>query len=368
MRKQRSSRSYDWELESRVDRPGSNANKPGMIPVSPLFPPETRKMPARSWKLALREAFRDADQLLAFRGLSRADLALSSNQTFPLLVPRAFAERMRYGDALDPLLRQVIPLLEEDTTAPGFVSDPVGDLARTRGPGLIHKYPHRVLLIATGSCAVHCRYCFRRHFPYAEELAARDQWSAAIEQIRADHSIHEVILSGGDPLSLATGKLQELSDRLAGIKHLRRFRIHTRWPIVLPERVDPELTQWLSNLPWPVTIVLHANHAQEFDASVGEALQHLRRAGATLLNQSVLLRGVNDNLAALRQLSETLGSYGVVPYYLHLLDRVAGAGHFDVPANQARRWIRNLRAELPGYLVPRLAREVPGQASKTVLA
>lgn len=320
------------------------------------------------WKLALRESFRDADQLLAFLGLSRADLALSANLQFPLLVPRSFAQRMRHGDASDPLLRQVIPLAQEDQSVPGFVSDPVGDLIRTRGPGLIHKYAHRVLLITTGSCAIHCRYCFRRHFPYTEELAARDHWRDAVAQIKSDQSIHEVILSGGDPLSLATSKLQELSNALSEIKHLRRFRIHTRWPVVLPERVDDELIRWLSSLPWPVTVVLHANHAQEFDAAVGRALLHLRGSGATLLNQSVLLRGVNDSVAALRQLSETLADHGVIPYYLHLLDRVAGAQHFDVDPLQARRWIRALRAKLPGYLVPRLAREVAGRNSKTVLS
>ncbi len=325
-------------------------------------------LPLRPWKLLLREAFRDVDQLLAFRGLSRADLALSTSASFPLLVPRGFAERMRHGDAADPLLRQVIPLAEEDQPAPGFVSDPVGDLARTRGPGLIHKYPHRVLLIATGSCAIHCRYCFRRHFPYSEELAAREHWSDALAQIGADDSIHEVILSGGDPLSLATAKLQELTDALRAFKHLRRFRIHTRWPIALPERVDTELLRWLSGLPWPLTIVVHANHAREFDDHVRAALQRLRGAGAVLLNQSVLLRGVNDTVAALRELSETLADGGVTPYYLHLLDRVVGAAHFEIGLREARALIRALRGQLPGYLVPRLAREVPGRSSKTVLA
>jgi len=247
------------------------------------------------------------------------------------------------------------------------VLDPVGDLARTRGPGLIHKYAHRVLLITTASCAVHCRYCFRRHFPYAEELAARDQWREAIEQVAADRSIHEVILSGGDPLSLSTAKLRELTDALARIPHLRRLRIHTRWPIVLPERVDAELTDWLRGLRWPVVVVVHANHAQEIDLHVGDALHRLRAAGATVLNQSVLLRGVNDDAEVLRDLSERLGELGVIPYYLHLLDRVAGAAHFQVQLPAARKLLRALRATLPGYLVPRLAREDAGRTSKTVL-
>lgn len=323
---------------------------------------------ARSWKRLLRDAFRDVDALLACLGLSRADVALADDTPFPLLVPRGFAARMRHGDAADPLLLQVLPVAAENQVAPGWLLDPVGDLERTRSPGLIHKYRGRVLLIATASCAVHCRYCFRRHFPYADELAARDHWSAAVAEIAADASISEVILSGGDPLSLATSKLRELTTALASVPHLRRLRIHTRWPIVLPQRVDDELLGWLRELPWPVVVVIHANHAREFDADVGVALRALRDAGATLLNQSVLLRGINDSAVALAELSLVLGDHGVVPYYLHLLDRVVGAAHFEVGPGRARTLIRQLRAELPGYLVPRLAREDAGVAHKTVLA
>ncbi len=341
-----------------------------MITASPHFPPEKRRVDrARDWKHLLREAFGDVDALLAFLRLSRGDVALADDTPFPLRVPRGFAARMRQGDAADPLLLQVLPVASETQAAPpGWLLDPVGDLKRTRGPGLIHKYRGRVLLVATGSCAVHCRYCFRRHFPYAEELAARDHWHAAVAAIAADPSISEVILSGGDPLSLATPKLRELTDALAAIKHIKRLRIHTRWPIVLPQRVDSELVAWLRELPWPVVVVVHANHAREFDADVGDALRALRAAGATLLNQSVLLRGVNDSAAALRDLSLVLGDHGVLPYYLHLLDRVVGATHFEVEAARARRLIRQLRTDLPGYLVPRLAREDAGAASKTVLA
>jgi EF-P beta-lysylation protein EpmB len=340
-----------------------------MITASLHFPPETPRVDSsRNWKHLLRDAFRDVDALLADRGLSRSDVALAEDTPFPLLVPRGFAARMRSGDAADPLLLQVLPVAAEAQVAPGWLLDPVGDLARTRGPGLIHKYRGRVLLIATASCAVHCRYCFRRHFPYAEELAARDHWSAAVTEIAADASISEVILSGGDPLSLATPKLRELTDALAAIPHVRRLRIHTRWPIVLPQRIDAELVAWLRGLPWPVVVVVHANHAREFDADVADALRALRAAGATLLNQSVLLRGVNDTAAALRELSVVLGDHGVMPYYLHLLDRVAGSAHFEVGAARARSLIRRLRADLPGYLVPRLAREDAGATSKTVLA
>lgn len=322
---------------------------------------------ARSWKRLLRDAFRDVDALLACLGLSRADVALADDTPFPLLVPRGFAARMRHGDAADPLLLQVLPVAAENQVAPGWLLDPVGDLERTRSPGLIHKYRGRVLLIATASCAVHCRYCFRRHFPYADELAARDGWRAALGTIAADASIHEVILSGGDPLSLATSKLAELTDALARIPHVRRLRIHTRWPVVLPERVDAEFCAWLQRLPWPVVLVLHANHPNEIEHTVATACARMRGAGATLLNQSVLLRGVNDDAVTLRALSEALAGIGVLPYYLHLLDRVAGAAHFEVGVRRARALIRALRSELPGYLVPRLAREVAGRDSKSVL-
>ena len=338
-----------------------------MITASPVHAPETVSLPARGWQASLRAAFRDIDALLEYLGLSRARVDLTPTTAFPLLVPRGFAARMRPGDPADPLLRQVLPLAAESQSPAGFLADPVGDLARSRSPGLIHKYAHRVLLIATGSCAVHCRYCFRRHFPYAEELAARDGWRAALATIAADSSIHEVILSGGDPLSLATTKLAELTDALAGIRHVRRLRIHTRWPVVLPERIDAEFCAWLQRLPWPVTVVLHANHANEIDAAVAAACGRLRAAGAVLLNQAVLLRGVNDSADALRALSEALGAHGVLPSYLHLLDRVAGAAHYEVGERRARSLVRSLRSQLPGYLVPRLAREVAGDDSKRVL-
>jgi len=287
---------------------------------------------------------------------------------FPLRVPRGFVARMRKGDAHDPLLRQVLPLDEEMRVAAGFASlDAVGDAAAKAGTGLLQKYRGRALLVATGSCAVNCRYCFRRHFPYAEETAAREGWREAVQAIGADDSIEEVILSGGDPLSLATSKLAELTDALQGFPHLKRLRIHTRLPIVLPERVDAGLLQWLARLPWPVAIVLHANHANEFDAEVDAALADLRGAGAQLLNQAVLLRGVNDSVQALVDLGERSFAAGVLPYYLHQLDRVAGVAHFEVPDKEAKRLHAALAARVSGYLVPRLVREVAGDAGKRPL-
>ncbi len=322
-----------------------------------------------SWKRALREAFRDLDALLDHLGLTRAELDLDAGAQaqFPLLVPRGFAARMRRGDRRDPLLLQVLPQAAEVLEVAGFVADPVSDLKQTRARGLIQKYAHRVLLVTTGSCAVHCRYCFRRHFPYAEELAAVDEWREVVAAIAADPDIHEVILSGGDPLSLATHKLRALTDQLARLPQIRRLRVHTRWPIVLPERVDDELCGWLQGLAWPTVFVVHANHAQEIDASVHAAIERLRGARVSVLNQAVLLRSINDSADAQGRLSEALLAAGILPYYLHLLDPVAGAAHFSVDEHAAREIVTQMRAKLPGYLVPRLAREVPGESSKTVL-
>jgi len=272
--------------------------------------------------------------------------------------------RMRHGDASDPLLLQALPQLAELDVVPGFQADAVGDMAARSAQGVLHKYQGRALLIASGSCAINCRYCFRRHFPYGDEMAAAGQWRKALEHVRQDDSISELILSGGDPLSLATAKLEELSCGLADIAHVKRLRIHTRLPVVLPERVDDAFTRWLSELPLQKVVVLHANHANEFDAAVDAACARLREAGATLLNQSVLLRGVNDDADTLAALSERLFAAGVLPYYLHQLDRVQGAAHFEVDDARALALVDAVRQRLPGYLVPKLVREVEGDPSK----
>ena len=331
-----------------------------MIPAMPL-PAQPRR-----WQALCREAITDPHELLTLLGLSDRAAALlpPSDTGFPLRVPRGFVAKMRHGDAADPLLLQVLPQAAELGEVPGFTRDAVGDLAARTAGGVLHKYAGRALLVATGSCALHCRYCFRRHFPYAEETAAAHRWREAIEHLRDDASIHEVILSGGDPLSLATPKLAELTDALATIPHIRRLRIHTRLPIVLPERVDDECLRWLANLPFQRVVVLHANHANEIDAAVDAACARLREAGATLLNQSVLLAGVNDDPGTLAALSERLFAAGVLPYYLHLLDRVQGAAHFDIEASRALAIMDDLRIRLPGYLVPRLVREIAGAPSK----
>ncbi|MCC8553411.1 EF-P beta-lysylation protein EpmB [Xanthomonas hortorum] len=342
-----------------------------MIPAAPLAlqpsPPPTLQPPR--WQQQWRDAVRDPRELLALLGLDAAVAGISAEAAaqFPLRVPRAFVARMRRGDLHDPLLRQVLPLDAEMRPVPGFGLDAVGDGAAKTADGVIQKYRGRALLIATGSCAVHCRYCFRRHFPYAEETAARDGWREAVAAIAADPGIDEVLLSGGDPLSLATSKLAELTDALAAIGHIKRLRIHSRLPVVLPERVDAPLLAWLRSLPWPVAFVIHANHANEFDSTVDAAMRALRDTGAQLLNQAVLLRGVNDSVDALAALSERSFAAGVLPYYLHQLDRVAGVAHFEVDDAHARALHTELATRLSGYLVPRLVREIPGDTGKRPL-
>lgn len=321
------------------------------------------------WQQLWREAISDPHELLDLLGLSAhaADLLPASDTGFALRVPRGFVARMRRGDPADPLLRQVLPLAAELGEVPGFTRDAVGDISARAANGVLHKYQGRALLIATGSCAVHCRYCFRRHFPYAEETAAANHWEQAIAHLRSDDSITEVILSGGDPLSLSTPKLAELTNALATIPHIRRLRIHTRLPVVLPERVDAEFLEWLAALPFQRVVVMHANHPNEIDPSVAAACTGLRDAGATVLNQAVLLRGVNDDAGTLASLSEGLFAAGVLPYYLHQLDRVAGTAHFEVDDVRAAALLDTLRERLPGYLVPRLVREVAGAPSKLPL-
>ena len=320
------------------------------------------------WRQSLREAVTNARELLSLLGLDAlADRLPPDDAGFALRVPRGFVARMRHGDPRDPLLLQVLPQLAENVEVPGFGHDAVGDLTARAAHGVLHKYQGRALLIAAGSCAVNCRYCFRRHFPYAEEIAAAAGWREALAHIRGDRSLREVILSGGDPLVLSTAKLDEFGAALAKIPHVKTLRIHTRVPVVLPERIDAAFCHWLGALPLRRVVVLHANHARELDDSVRDACSRLREADATLLNQSVLLAGINDDVDSLAALSERLSDCGVLPYYLHQLDRVHGAAHFAVADERARALVQDLRSRLPGYLMPRLVRETAGESSKTPL-
>jgi EF-P beta-lysylation protein EpmB len=318
-----------------------------------------------SWQAELKNAVRDAAELEQLLQLPRGALGLPADTSFPLLVPRGFVARMRKGDPNDPLLRQVWPAAAELTAAPGFSADPVREQGLA-AHGLIQKYAGRALLIASGACPLHCRYCFRREFPYSAQLAARADWGPALAALR-DVDAKEAILSGGDPLSLSNRRLGELLARIADTA-VTTVRIHTRFPIAIPERVDGDLLRVLRATRLETVVVVHTNHANELDAGVERALAALRPEITALLNQSVLLKGVNDEAETLAALSERLFACGVLPYYLHLLDRVAGAAHFDVDEARGQELVAALRARLPGYLVPRLVRETPGELSKTVVA
>jgi EF-P beta-lysylation protein EpmB len=335
---------------------------------NPASPGHSRQ-PAR-WQKELAEAISSPESLLAVLGLDRSLLApaQAAAASFRLRVPRSYVARMRPGDPADPLLRQVLPVQNELEDVADYVTDPLGEHAALRAPGLLQKYQGRALIITTSACAVHCRYCFRREFPYSEQTTDVPRWSAALAEIERDSSLEEVIFSGGDPLSLSDARLRSLTDALAGIPHVRRLRIHTRQPVVLPSRVDDGLLGWLHSVRLPTVVVLHVNHPNELDSELRAACESLRSTGVTLLNQSVLLRGVNDDVGVLAELSRRLFDAGVLPYYLHVLDRVRGASHFDVPDAEARKIVGELAAGLPGYLVPRLVREIHGAPAKVTLS
>jgi EF-P beta-lysylation protein EpmB len=338
--------------------------------MHPARPQETPgPASARHWQAELARGFREPAALLAALGLTaeKCGLAPGVAPTFPLRVPRGFVARMRRGDPRDPLLLQVLPAAAEAVPAAGFVSDPVGDLASARTPGLLQKYPRRALLITTGACAVHCRYCFRREYPYGDHSAAAGNLEMAIRDIAGDPSLEEIILSGGDPLVLAEHRLESVLNALDELPHVRRIRLHTRVPVVLPERVDARLLGFLGGLRTRIVVVIHANHGREIDQSVAAALRALSAATGPVLNQSVLLRGVNDTPGAIIELSHALFEAGVMPYYVHQMDPVAGAAHFTVPDPEALRLMSAATKALPGYLVPKLVRETPGAPSKTLL-
>ncbi len=331
--------------------------------------PQSSVFRTHNWHRSLSEAVRDPDELVDRLKLPDRyrQPARRAAQRFPLLVPRSFLARMQPGNPHDPLLRQVLPLDAELKEVPGFVSDVLEEGAARAAPGLLQKYAGRALLIATGNCAVHCRYCFRRDYAYAEEPRQADEWEPAFKTIAADVTLHEIILSGGDPLMLTDGRLRLLIGRLAEIPHLKRLRIHTRLPIVLPDRVSTELLELLPSSRLTPIVVVHANHPRELRADCDESLRRLVKSGMTVLNQSVLLRGINDHADTLAELCERLVDLGVIPYYLHQLDRVAGTSHFEVTEERGRAIVRELRRRLPGYAVPQFVRETPGAAHKIAL-
>lgn len=324
---------------------------------------------SENWQQQWAGAIRDFQTLASLLELPPQALKFDSQAAtdFPLRVPLSYVQRMRPGDPDDPLLRQVLPHRAETIPHSGFSTNPVGDLEAGRPGGLLQKYQGRALLMTTGACPVHCRYCFRRHFPYTRFNAAGGNWQAALRQVREDSSLQEIILSGGDPLSLHDDKLAELMQGLAAIPHITTLRIHSRLPVVLPDRITSNLLDTLALSQKQQVFVIHANHPAELTHDVPAALAAIHQRGHTLLNQTVLLRGINDQLDTQLALSRRLFALRVLPYYLHLLDPVAGAAHFDVTEQEGIELINNMRATLPGYLVPRLVREIAGAPSKTVI-
>lgn len=322
-----------------------------------------------SWQKALSELITDPLELCHLLEIDPklVDLSDQAIQQFPLRVSRSFVSRMQKGNIRDPLLLQVLPVAQEMKQVTGFTPDPLHEKDANPLPGLLHKYKGRVLFTLTGACAINCRPCFRRHFPYAENMPNKAGWEKVIHYIQADESIAEIILSGGDPLTIKDEGLQQLITYLEKIPHLSRLRIHTRLPVVIPERVTDELIRMLTESRLQSVVVIHCNHPNEIDSSVITAMKRLRNHGITLLNQSMLMRGVNDDVAILKKLSEKLFAMGVLPYYLHLLDPVAGAAHFWVEEPHAKEMIWQLAQQLPGYLVPKLVQEVPGQPAKMTM-
>ena len=321
------------------------------------------------WQKDLKEGFREVSALLDFLNLSHTNLQTLAQSEFPLRVPLSFAQRMENGNATDPLLLQVLPLEKENQISTGFQMDAVGDLKAIKQKGLIQKYQGRVLVIITGACAVHCRYCFRRHFPYTEQGLSTEVKESILNSLTRDPSVEEVIFSGGDPLLLADDKLQDWSSELQKISHIQRWRIHTRLASVLPSRLTEKMIAIFKGFQRDgrqMVFVNHINHPNEINEEVSEGLRKLRNAGVTVLNQSVLLKGINDQVGVLKTLSEKLFSVGVLPYYLHLLDRTQGTQHFEVSEERAHNLYQELSSLLPGYLVPKLVREIAGEPHKVI--
>lgn len=318
-----------------------------------------------AWQTALKRAVRSGRELCQALNIPVELASHRAEADFPVFAPWEYVARMQVGNPRDPLLLQVLAGEQEMAAQPDALRDPVGDGQAERLPGLLQKYDRRVLMITTGACAVHCRYCFRRHYPYDAAPRGREGWGKSLRSIADDPSLDEVILSGGDPLTLADGSLAWLAEQIGAMEHIRRLRIHTRLPVVIPQRVCAELLDWVRQSPLTIYFVLHFNHAAEIDQPVRTALRQLRHAGATLLNQAVMLRGVNDSCEAQTALCLSLVNEHVLPYYVHQLDRVQGAMHFAVTDATAVAIMAEMQTKLPGYAVPKLVREIAGQPSKT---
>ncbi|WP_240009567.1 EF-P beta-lysylation protein EpmB [Marinomonas algicola] len=321
-----------------------------------------------SWQQHLSKAITTIPDLLDYVGLPR-DLSIACEEAttpFKLMAPRPYLDRIKKGNATDPLLLQILPAQSEQIKVEGYHKDPLEEANHTPQKALVHKYKRRLLVITTGSCAINCRYCFRRHFPYGENQLAQDEWLSVLDYIKQHPEINEVILSGGDPLIMKDKLLAKRVEALDALPQLKRLRIHSRLPVVIPQRVTEEMLTWIRQTRLDVIMVFHMNHANEIDNAVSLAAQKLKQAGVHLLNQGVLLRNVNDTASAQVNLSETLFKHGILPYYMFLFDPVEGAAHFDVSIEKAQKLMGEVAAELPGYLVPRLAKEIPGKKAKTL--
>jgi EF-P beta-lysylation protein EpmB len=323
----------------------------------------------RTWQQELADVVREPEELFQLLELPNhlLEQARAACGQFPLRVPRPYLDRIEKGNLDDPLLKQVLPLGEEMIAAPGYSQDPLGEEQTNPVPGLIHKYHGRVLLIVSPACAINCRYCFRRHFSYEDNKPSRNQWQQALDYIASDPSIHEVIYSGGDPLAASDKQLLWLTEQVAAITHVETLRVHTRLPIVIPQRITDQCLHWLTSTRLQPVMVIHCNHPNELDQDVAQSMNRLHLAGVTLLNQSVLLKGINDDADTLKNLSHALFKLKILPYYLHLLDKVQGAKHFEVSEDNARGLIMQLLTKSPGYLVPKLTKEISGALSKTPL-
>lgn len=318
-----------------------------------------------SWRLIQRQNFTSREKLAAYLELDAAQAEkILKKPNFSLNLPFRLAQKITKKTLDDPILKQFLPIQEENHVLPGFSIDPVKDQSFRQESKLLHKYNGRALLVCTSACAMHCRYCFRQNFNYD---VLEKSFSKELKLLREDTSIHEVILSGGDPLSLSDQTLKSLLENIAQIPHVRRIRIHTRFPIGIPERIDQSFLNVLNNIPLQIWFVIHANHHKELDEEIFSRLKSLQKLGIVVLNQAVLLRGVNDDVETLTELCETLANHGVFPYYLHQLDRVQGASHFEVTEEEGRRLIQELTKRLSGYAVPKYVREIPGESSKTSL-
>lgn len=329
---------------------------------------ELKAMP--KWQQEYKASITNIAQLCQVLKLNIDQLPISENAhaKFQLRVPHSYVARMQKSNPQDPLLLQVLPTSDEDKNELGFLKDPVGDLQSIKTPGLLQKYKGRALLLTTSRCAIHCRYCFRRHFPYSSQNPRHDKWSQALEELRQDETISEIILSGGDPLVLNDSEISALTKQLEEIEHIKRLRIHTRLPVVIPNRINNELLSWIEKSRLQVIMVLHINHAQEINAELHQKLIKLNRIDCTLLNQSVLLKNINDDPSSLINLSEALFNAGILPYYLHLLDKVDGAAHFDVTEEAAGILMKEISHQLPGYLLPKLVKEVSGEQAKQLVS